>query len=337
MKTIHELLTPALCVDARVLEKNLAVMATALPGPRLRPHVKAHKCTELAKRQAAHGHRTFTCATVPEAVALAASGLGEDILLANEIVDRYKLYRLAELVRLQPSTRITLAVDSRETVEAAARAGLRDVLIDVNVGLPRCGVAPHKAGKLADYARRANLNVRGVMGYEGHVVGMENRIVRSVGCSISMALLRYAHGAVGGDIVSAGGTGTYGCNAVATEIQAGSYALMDGTYAKLGLPFGQALTVLATVISISAGYVTVDAGVKCFGMDHGKPAGTSGLKVAYCADEHIVLFGRKLPRVGDRVALRPAHVDPTVACHERLHVIDGEQVLESWPVDMRGW
>ena len=125
-------------------------------------------------------------------------------------------------------------------------------MIDVNVGLPRCGCAPEDAGRLAEEARGLGLTVRGVMGYEGHVVGVEDRSIRESSTADCMKLLLAAHDAVGGELVSAGGTGTYDINTWATEIQAGSYALMDTAYGRLGLPFRQALSVLATVISVSA-------------------------------------------------------------------------------------
>ncbi|HSS95096.1 MAG TPA: alanine racemase, partial [Candidatus Dormibacteraeota bacterium] len=139
---IDELVTPALLVDADLLAHNLSAMATALPGPRLRPHVKAHKCTALAARQLAAGHHTFTCATIREVEGMAAAGLGEDLLLANEVLDASRLGKL--------DARVTLAVDSLQTIDAAAKGGIKDVLIDVNVGLPRCGCTPDNAGTLAE-------------------------------------------------------------------------------------------------------------------------------------------------------------------------------------------
>src|SRR6202035_2401264 len=114
----------------------------------------------------------------------------------------------------------------------------------------------------ADEARRRGLVVRGVMGYEGHAVGLEDGDERRRIVAESMAVLKGAHADVGGDVVSAGGTGSYDINDAATEIQAGSYALMDTAYAKLGLPFGNALTVLSTVISVSAGWTVSDCGLK---------------------------------------------------------------------------
>src|SRR5580693_9875824 len=91
---VHELPTPAVVIDLDRLEQNLATMAAALPGPRLRPHVKAHKCTALAARQRAHGHPGLTCATIREAEGLVAAGLGDDLLLANEVVDAARIGRL---------------------------------------------------------------------------------------------------------------------------------------------------------------------------------------------------------------------------------------------------
>ena len=328
---LAQLQTPALLVDAEAFDHNLAVMAAALPGARLRPHVKAHKCTALARRQVRAGHTAFTCATLREMEGMAAAGLGEDLLLANEVVDAS---RLSPLVRA--GARVTLAVDSDATLEAAVRAGVREVLIDVNVGLPRCGCAPEDAGRLADTARAKGLGVRGVMGYEGHLMLVDDREKRARAVEESMEKLRAAHTRAGGDVVSAGGTGTYDVNTWATEIQAGSYALMDTSYAKLDLPFRLALSVLATVISVSPGYAVADCGLKALGMDHGNPT-IDGAKVWFCSDEHVTFAPERPVRVGERIRVAPAHVDPTVAYHERMHVVAGDEVLESWAVDLRGW
>ncbi len=327
-RRLSELETPALVADAERLDANLRTMSAALPGARLRPHVKAHKSTALAKRQAALGHRHFTCATVREMEGMAAAGLGEDLLLANEVLDGRRLGRL--------DARVTVAVDSEATIEAALEGGVREVLIDVNVGLPRCGCAPEQAGRLADHARRRGLEVRGVMGYEGHLMGLEDRPKRTAATAEAMALLAKAHGEVGGEVISAGGTGTYDVNTVATEIQAGSYALMDTAYAKLGLPFRQALFVWARVISVSSGYAVADAGLKALGMDHGNPA-IDGAKVWFCSDEHITFAREPAPAVGDRIRVWPAHVDPTVAYHERIRLAHGDEIVDELPIDLRGW
>jgi D-threonine aldolase len=331
---LADLQTPALIVDAAAFAANLAAMSAALPGPRLRPHVKAHKCTELARRQFEAGHHHFTCATLGEMEGMAAAGLDADLLLANEVVDARRLTPLIET-----GSRITVAIDSPETLAAAAAAEVREVLIDVNVGLPRCGCDPGDAGQLAELARQQGLEVRGVMGYEGHAVGLVDRAERLRQVDESMALLRAAHGDVGGPIVSAGGTGSYDINTTATEIQAGSYALMDTAYAQLGLPFTNALTVIATVVSVNlGGWAVADCGLKALGMDHGNPS-IDGATVWFCSDEHITFSCDPLPPVGARVRITPAHVDPTVAYHDRMHLLtaDGEHVAETWAVDLRGW
>ncbi len=326
---VTDIPTPALLVDAGALDRNIATMAAALPGPRLRPHVKAHKCTGLARRQAEAGHHSFTCATIRECEGMVAAGLGDDLLLGNEVLDATRLG-----VLVAAGARITLAVDSEQTIEAARAGGVREVLIDVNVGLPRCGCDPQDAGRLADLARQRGLEVRGVMGYEGHVVGVVDAAERAERCRVAMELLVPAHAEVGGELISGGGTGTYEINTWVNEIQAGSYALMDTAYGRLGLPFEQAAFVLASVISSSPGWAVGDAGLKAFGMDHGNPELIDGT-VRFCSDEHVTFMP---PRpVGERAWLIPAHIDPTMALHERLYLFSGDAVVDVWPIDMRGW
>jgi len=265
---------------------------------------------------------------------MAAAGLGEDLLLANEVLDARRLGAV--------DARVTVAIDSRETLDAAVRGGVREVLVDVNVGLPRCGIAPERAGRLADDARAAGLTVRGVMGYEGHLMMLPDAAERARLTEECMAKLAAAHADVGGEVVSGGGTGTYAMNSWVTEVQAGSYALMDTAYTAAGLPFRQALTVLATVISVTdhvgrlPGWAVADVGLKGLGMDHGNPAVRGG-KVWFVSDEHLTFAPVEPLRVGDKVQVLPAHVDPTVAMHERLHVVRDDEVLDAWAVDLRGW
>lgn len=328
---LGDLPTPALVVDGPTLEHNLATMAAARPGSACRPHVKAHKTTTLARHQAAVGHTGFTAATPREILGLAAAGLGDDLLLANETLDASRLTAMAAC-----GARVTVAVDSSETIDAAAHHGIREVLVDVNVGLPRCGCAPESAGPIADRARDAGLTVRGVMGYEGHVYLHESREDRAAATATAMDILAMAHHAVGGDVVSAGATGTYDLNRIATEIQAGSYALMDSTFAPLTPEFRTALWIHATVISVSSGYAVADCGLKALGMDHGNPT-IDEARVLIVSDEHITFRPSSPVRVGDRIRIWPAHIDPTVAYHERMYIVDGDDVLDSWAVDLRGW
>lgn len=351
MTTTRDLTTPALLLDHGALQHNLRAMADRYPGPRLRPHVKAHKSTSIGKAQAAIGHHNFTCATVREMEGMAHAGLGDDLLLANEVADARRLGALVER-----GARVTLAVDSEETISVAVAGGVREVLIDVNVGLPRCGCAPDDAGRLADLARSLGLVVRGVMGYEGHLM-MSPAAEKQAKVDEAMSLLLSAHALVGGGLVSAGGTGTHLVNQWAGEIQAGSYALLDSQYATLDQGFRQALWVEASVISVnrSGGFAVADAGLKAFGMDHGNPQ-VPHADVWFCSDEHITfrphadgpLAGIA---VGDRLRIVPAHCDPTVAYHDAYYLIDdaspdavasgavasGSDVIDQWPVDLRGW
>jgi D-serine deaminase-like pyridoxal phosphate-dependent protein len=335
---ISRLPTPCPVIDRAALRSNIAAMALVHPGRSLRPHVKAHKCTAIAAEQVVAGHTTFTCATPREILGLVAAGVGDDILLANETVDPT---RLAALADAQSSALITVAVDSLETIHAASTAGIRNVLIDVNVGLPRCGCAPEQAGSLADAARSLGLIVRGVMGYEGHLMMLTDRQKKQDKVHEAMTLLAHAHNDVGGDIMSAGGTGTYDMFAgtAVNEVQAGSYALMDSQYAQLQHPFAQSLWILGTVISVNASWVVIDVGLKSLGMDHGNPT-VDGFSVWFCSDEHTTIApaeGTPKPKVGDRIRVTPAHVDPTMAMHSVAYVIDNDTVIDEWAIDLRGW
>ena len=336
----RDLSTPALVVDLDALNKNLQIMSARHPGAKLRPHTKAHKCTNIAQLQFHYGHKSFTCATPREIIGMAHAGVGEDFLLANEVIDHTRLLALAQVAK---NYRVTVAVDSPETISAATKAGLRDVLIDVNVGLPRCGIAPELAGKLADDARKSGLNVRGVMGYEGHLMMVDGHEKRKSKVKDSMSLLARASQDVGGEIISAGGTGTWDMHDETgiNELQAGSYALMDTHYAKLNLPFVQSCFVLGTIISANADWLVIDVGLKSLGMDHGNPS-VDGFDVMFCSDEHTVLVAKKDSvrqnmKVGEKLRVTPAHIDPTMAMHGVAHVVRGEELIDSWEIGLRGW
>lgn len=334
---VEDLPTPALLVELDALEHNIATMARAWPGARLRPHVKAWKCTALARRLRENGHTGFCCATVREMEGMADAGLGDDLLLANEVVGRAAT-RIGSLAS-RGDARVTVAVDSNPTIEAAAAAGVREVLIDVMVGMPRCGCDPDDAGRLADHARRRGLEVRGVMGYEGHLM-MEPDETKAAKVEAAMAELLRAHREVGGEVVSGGGTGTYATNRWVSELQAGSFALMDTDYGKLAGPFRQALFLHTTVISVNrSGWAVLDGGLKALAMDHGSPT-VEGGDIWFVSDEHTTFSpsgAAPLPGVGAKVRVVPAHIDPTIAKHERLHLVRDGEVVDSWDIDLRHW
>jgi D-serine deaminase-like pyridoxal phosphate-dependent protein len=186
------------------------------------------------------------------------------------------------------------------------------------------------------------IEVRGVMGYEGHLMMVDDRDEKRDKVHRAMETLQAAHLDVGGDIVSAGGTGTFDMFAGTTvnEVQAGSYALMDTHYGSIGLPFVQAMWVIGTVISTNEKWSVVDVGLKSLGMDHGNPS-IDKHEVWFCSDEHTTFSpheGEPRHKVGDRVFVTPSHIDPTMAMHDVAHVANqyGE-VIAVWPIDLRGW
>ena len=338
MKT-SDLITPALIADSKVLDANIATMAAKRPGRTLRPHVKAFKSTAMAKKLVEAGHETFCCATIRELEGMVKAGLGNDLLLANETLDAR---RIGDLLAKE-KCRITIAVDSLETIAAAAVAGVQEVLIDVNVGLQRCGCSPDEAGFLSEKAKASGLQVRGVMGYEGHLMHDPDMHRRTEKTQESMKQLIFAHENVGGDVISGGGTGTWECNQTVTELQAGSYVLMDGDYSNLGLPFKEGLLLLTTVISTSkSGYAVLDGGLKALSVDSGNPKLLGKGEVMFCSDEHTTITNGSWS-VGQKVGLRPSHIDPTISKHESIYLVEeieeslDVELIETLKIDLRGW
>ena len=338
MKT-SDLTTPVLIADSKILDANISIMATKRPGRALRPHVKAFKSTAVAKKLVEAGHETFCCATIRELEGMVKAGLGNDLLLANETLDAR---RVGDLLATE-KCRITIAVDSLETIAAAVSAGVKEVLIDVNVGLQRCGCSPDEAGFLSEKAKASGLKVRGVMGYEGHLMHDPDIHRRTEKTQESMEQLIFAHENVGGDIISGGGTGTWECNQTVTELQAGSYVLMDGDYSKLDLPFKEGLLLLTTVISTSkSGYAVLDGGLKALSVDSGNPQLLGEGEVMFCSDEHTTITNGSWS-VGQKVGLRPSHIDPTISKHESIYLVEeieeslDAELIETLEIDLRGW
>ena len=352
--TIADIPTPALIIDLPAMERNIHRMAQFFAdGPcKLRPHFKAHKTPEIARRQLAAGSCTgLTCATVGEAEVIAE--FCDNILIANQVIGREKCRRVAELAK---RVDFKVAVDSVEGLEqmaaAARNAGATvGVLVEVNVGF-RAGVGP--GGAALELARRvietAGLEFRGLVGYEGAAVGIDERAQREAATRQALERLLTTvsvveAGGISCEIVSAGGTGTYditGRMEGVTEIQAGSYVLMDCAYAKQHLPFERACSVLGTVVSRpSPTMVTADCGHKSCTQDHGNPEvkGLDGASVVFLADEHAMIgvTGDCPLRPGDRIELWPSHIDPTINLHDVFYVVEGDAVVDVWPISARGY
>ena len=345
--------TPCLVVDAAAASRNIARCAAFFAGQpaALRPHFKAHKCTTLMRRQLDAGSCAgVACQTSWEALVLARAGF-PDILIANQVVDAAALDELAEAAAI---ARLTVAVDDGAQVgllaAAASRHGvLVGVLIELDVGAGRCGLPlgdPSLVPLAEQIARQDRLSFRGLQAYEGHAVQRDSRSVRAtlVGQAADQVRRERARLAAAGfdcEIVSGGGTGTYDLAAAAgavTEVQAGSYVLMDASYGKLDLPFEPALYCAATVISRHDTRAVLNVGLKELTVELGMPAiQAAGARVTALSDEHaqvrLALGGDGLA-VGDKVLLIPAHVDPAVNLYDRLFAWDGREVTE-WEVDGR--
>jgi len=365
-QSFDEIDTPALILDLDAFERNLVTMAayTQGHGVRLRPHAKTHKSPEIALRQIAHGAVGQCCQKVSEAEILVEGGV-MDVLVSNEVTGAFKLDRLARLAR---QAKISLCVDHLDGVREAAEAAARndvvlDVLVEIDVGGRRCGVAPGEtAVRLAEAIARSNtLRFGGLQAYHGtaqHMRSIDERreAIERAGLGARNTVERLAQAGLACGVVSGAGTGTFEIESqsgIWNEIQAGSYIFMDADYARNrqadGTPFRtfeHALFILTGVMSKPVpDRAVVDAGHKAAAIDSGLPTPFRREGVVYTkpSDEHGVLTGDPavLPHRGDRLLLVPGHCDPTVNLHDwyvcvrGLHTADAH-VEALWPVAARG-
>ena len=352
--------TPALLIDLDPFERNLRRMADAVAGSpvRLRPHAKTHKCPAIALRQMAEGAVGVCCQKVSEAEALVRGGV-TNVLVSNEIVGPAKIMRLAALAR---EAWVGVCVDDPGNVDQLSAAAVAQgvtlpVLVEVNVGADRCGVAPGEAA-LALARRIAGapgLRFAGLQAYQGsaqHLRRHEERgaaIARAVdGIRLTLDLLE--RDGLACERVSGAGTGTWpfeAASGVYTELQVGSYLFMDADYGRnldaAGTPtmaFEQSLYVLATVMSCPVPERAVlDAGLKAVSVDSGLPLvdGHPGVEYVGVSDEHgtLALHGASL-ELGQKLRLVPGHCDPTVNLHDWYVCCRGGRVDALWPVSARG-
>ncbi len=349
--------TPFLAVDLDALERNIARLARAIcqaGGKNWRPHVKAIKAPAIAHMMLDAGAMGVTCAKLSEAEVMVNAGIG-DALIANQIVDPGKLRRLAALNR---RARVLVAADSLEAVAQMERiAGEVDVaipvLVEVDIGIGRCGVRPGQA--VVDLARKLadsrNLRFRGVMGWEGHATTIadptekEAAIRAAVGQLVDSAQMCREAG-LDVEIVSAGGTGTYATTARiagVTEVQAGGGAFGDIRYRdSYRIDHECALTIWTTVISRpSPTRIIVDAGWKAMG---NFPALPEPVGVAACAQPALNAEHQRLelaeasatPRVGETIRFIAGYSDSTVFLHDNLHGIRRGAVERTFPLLARG-
>jgi D-serine deaminase-like pyridoxal phosphate-dependent protein len=343
-----ELGTPALLLDLAAARRNIAAMAARAAGlhAALRPHVKVHKNPQLARMQVQAGAIGICTATAWEALAMARAGLS-DIFVVNQVCGSAKHSALTEAAR---SADISVAVDDEDNLRALAAAATAagvefGVLIDVDTGMKRCGVrnVPEALALARTSDSLTGVRQLGVTGYEGHCMRITARDERAEAArqamdtlsDVATALRREGHPC---SIVSAGGTGTYdmtGCDQRVTEIQAGSYAVMDTFHGRLVPSFETALTVLATVISVHGSDIVTDAGRKALGVDLADPQ-LPGLdsEVRFVNEEHsgYRITSGTLPQVGDVVPIIPGYAPTTVNLYDAMAVLEDSIVTEIWPV-----
>ncbi len=355
--SLDEIDTPALVVDLDAFEYNLNFMAAqaAAAGVKLRPHAKTHKSPVIALMQMARGAVGQCVQKVAEAEILAWGGV-KDILVSNEVVSPRKLARLAALAHI---AKISVCVDNATIVpaiEAAARASGANlnVLVEIEVGAERCGIAAGQSVITIAQAIAASphLTFGGLQAYHGRA--QHQRTPQERAQSIAQATEITASvvsdlAAVGLNcpIVGGAGTGTFALEAgsgVFTELQVGSYIFMDADYGRNTPPppFQNALFVLASVMSApTPDRAVVDAGLKAVAVDSGLPVvwNRPGVTYSGASDEHGTLSlepGTPLLALDERVLLIPGHCDPTVDRYDWYVGVRNNRVERVWPVAARG-
>jgi D-serine deaminase-like pyridoxal phosphate-dependent protein len=353
----EEVDTPALLLDLDAFEHNLDSMAALLAptGAKLRAHAKTHKSPVIARLQMARGAVGQCVQKVAEAEALAWGGI-PDVMVTNEVVGARKLARLAALARI---AEVSVCADDPAQVamlEAAAEhAGVRlPVLVEIDVGAARCGVAPGPAAvALAQrIAASPHLRFQGLQAYHGsaqHIREPERRAAAIAGAAegARRTVEQLRQQGLDCPVVGGAGTGSFAHEAasgVYNEIQAGSYAFMDADYARNAEPppFRQALFVLATVMSAATPHIAVlDAGHKAVPTDSGFPLvhGRERVRYVSASDEHGKLTVEdpdERPRLGEKLRLVPGHCDPTVDRYDWYVGVRKGRVECLWPVAARG-
>lgn len=353
--TREDLPTPCMVLDLDLFEKNLNHLADHCKqtGIQLRGHVKIHKSTHIAKRQAAIGAIGVTTATVAECELMANAGI-KGVLLTAQAAGREKIRRVAALAKREPTfmTVVDDPIIADQLGEAAAVEGCKiNLLVDCYAGLTRQGCETGaKAHALAQrVASNKNLKLRGLMAYSGgasHTHGFETRKAQSAKDLAGMLETAEMCKKSGLDIAmkSGGSTGTYNIDVGSlTELQAGSYMFMDTAYVKVGgksddhiyQDFAPALTVMSTVISRThPGKATIDAGNKAMLKVTDQVKGRSDVKIENQGAEYGLLLWANGGdyKLGDKVELYPTNLDTSTNVYDRYYIARGENIVDAWPV-----
>lgn len=342
-------MTPLLVVRRAALAANIAAMQAACDtaGVRLRAHGKMHKSSRMGLEQIAAGAIGLCCQTVGEAETFVRAGIADVLVTAP--VPPWGWPRLAALAR---TAHVGAVIDSSAQAahaSAAARdAGVvLDAYVDVDPGMGRAGVAPEAAPLLAGaIAALPGLRYAGIQAYCGHhqhLAPADRAAAHAAWTGRLAALVADLKTAgLAPEQITGGGTGTAALDLAAgvhTEIQAGSYALMDIEYGDLGdLPFAPALFLAASVVSARhASHVTSDAGLKALHSNGPVPRviHPAGSQYRAAGDEHGAIVPPGGMAEGAIIWLQPGHVDPTVALHDAFWIADEDGHLERWAIDAR--
>jgi D-serine deaminase-like pyridoxal phosphate-dependent protein len=348
-----EIDTPALLLYMDTVERNIAKMADIFSDKecKLRPHIKTHKFPMIAHKQIEAGAIGITCAKLGEAKIFFESGI-KNILIANEIVGDQKIQRL---VNLSGYGDLIVCVDhfenARDLSEAAGRMGRKiNVLVEVNVGLNRCGVSPGSPALdlVQKITKLKNLEFRGVMGYEGglFIKDLEEKKKRCEECNrllVETKELIEKHG-FPVEIATAGGSNTFyltGFYPGITDVQVGSYVTMDTHNTYYGVDFEQAITVLTTVISRPEKERAVtDTGKKSLSTDEGLPTcKETGIIVSKLNEEHGHLRIENPDHdlsVGDKIEIVPSHGCTTIPLYDGYAIIRNDYVESVVTIHARG-
>ena len=354
----HDIDTPALLIDLDIMERNIDTLADFFAdkeGAAFRPHYKTPKSPFIAAKQIASGAVGISCQKIAEAETLITAGI-TDVLITNEVVGAYKIEKLVSLRKHAPGLMVCVdhILPAGELSEEALRQGVKiPVLVDVNVGQNRCGVEHGEtaAAFAKEISQLKGLELMGFQCYHGILQvwdqknGMEDKMKEIERCNALIVDTREAMEAAGlsTEIISGAGTGTYRWqHPVMTEVQAGSYVLMDWSYHISAPEFGRALTIFTTVVSTPArDRIVVDAGYKTASTDAGMPLlkGIEGYDYASAGDEHGILTPTDPEReikIGEKLELYPSHCDTTINLFDRYYGIRGEEVEVIWPIAARG-
>jgi D-serine deaminase-like pyridoxal phosphate-dependent protein len=344
--------TPQLLLDLDAIDANLRRMFDAGKerGVNVRTHFKSLKCSGLARYIHERGGATFLAAKLNEAEVLAGAGIN-DILIANQIAGPQKMQRLANLAsRVQ----LRVCVDQAENVDQLSRVmqaagAMLGVLLEIDIGMARCGVPPGEAA--VALARRIHnspgLRFDGLQGYDGHLQMIPDVAERRARCLQGLEQLAgtrrvIEEAGIPVAVVTGAGTGTWefvaGYPGV-TEIQPGSFVLMDCAYHAVRPEFGCALSILAAVISVRPKWYVLDAGSKAISKDFGMPMikGKPEESVAGLSEEHTkVECGPAPVKVGDHREVLPAHCCATMNLHRQCIAVRKGMVEAVWPIEASG-